>query len=348
MKRSLKNRLHIYQVVWVVFALAMVGAALGFWVLISPDNPLVSFYRSAMVGLDAKVVIGPYPVERDFQILKRHHVMTIVTLLDPRLPYEKILLDREKVLAAQYGMTVHHFPMTSVFGKRFREQVYQDHAEQAADFITKSPGKVYLHCYLGIHRAKEVGRLVQQRNVVTMPYMVRQGERGAKLRILDQAQIDYDHGRYAEAVASLKQLDQLNFSARMLLGWALYHAGDNKEAYEVFSKIVAEYPGHKEAMTGGAYAAIRVNRFPDAETWFHALLKDHPQNGDALYGMGLIRIRQQRHEEARPYLEAVIKENPKNGEARKFLASLPPPPAPVTAPTSKKSPRSSKKSSLKK
>src|SRR5882724_9219258 len=75
--------------------LLLVGGGFGFWVLSTPSNPLTAFFRLPISDMSKRVVIGPYPTEADFEVLKKNHVETIVTLLDPSLPYERIPLYTE-------------------------------------------------------------------------------------------------------------------------------------------------------------------------------------------------------------------------------------------------------------
>src|ERR1700730_17068985 len=98
----------------IAFVLSGLGIA-SFWVLISPDNPVTQYFSAPVSVRDAKIIVGPYPREADFALLKRNGVTTIVSLLDPKLPFERVLLDRERTLAIQYGMTLLDFPMGSLF-----------------------------------------------------------------------------------------------------------------------------------------------------------------------------------------------------------------------------------------
>jgi len=79
---------------------AVIGAASAWWVLITPGNPLTSLFRRQISDTRARIVIGPYPAERDFRLLKQNHVGRVVPLLDPAIPYEATLLEREHDPAA--------------------------------------------------------------------------------------------------------------------------------------------------------------------------------------------------------------------------------------------------------
>lgn len=78
----------------------VVGSAAAWRVLIVPDNHLTSLFRRQVSDVDARIVIGPYPVARDFRLLKQNYVGLVVSLLDPAIPYEATLFERESDPAA--------------------------------------------------------------------------------------------------------------------------------------------------------------------------------------------------------------------------------------------------------
>ncbi|SRR5579883_265283 len=130
------------------------------WVLITPDNPLTKLYRAPIQQLSDRVTTGPYPTATDFQTLKSQGITADVSLLDPKIPYERILLNREKRNAQAVGIQVYDFPVASILGQRFGSY-YDAHVQAAAHTIDSlrkdSQGdKVYLHCYLGQHRMAAV------------------------------------------------------------------------------------------------------------------------------------------------------------------------------------------------
>lgn len=298
-------------------------AVAAFWVLITPDNPLTGLFRSKISNTDARVIVGPYPLEEDFRILKKHHVTLIVSLLDPRLPYEAVLLERERELARKHRMRLLHFPMTSILGRGMGRD-YEQNAALAAEAVAREPGKVYLHCYLGLHRIKVVEELLLARSVTTGAYLVRQAERTEHARLLEQAQTQYEAGRYRVVLDILKQLKHLDQPGRLLQAWATYRMGDIAAARELFSEILQTTPGSSDARVGLGYCALRENNLNAAEQHFAAVLEINPSDDSALVGMGLVRYRQNRLDQAASYFEASLKINPDNHEARDTLARIVP------------------------
>ena len=270
------------RVILVLALLAIGGAGVGWYVLITPNNPLTRLFQRQISDTGARIIIGPYPEDGDFQLLQRAGVTTVVTLLNPQIPYEATLLDREKAAAAAHGMALRSFPMSSILGKRFGDD-YDRNAAAAAEAIASTTGKVYLHCYLGMHRVQVVRDLLAGRGVDAGRYAVRQGERDADTLLLDAADKDYQAGRYADALASLAKIDdgKLTDDGRLLAGWSKYRSGDVPGARDAFGRVREKKP---QAAIGLGYCAYRGGDYADAERQFTAALAALPENADALTG----------------------------------------------------------------
>ena len=304
-------------------ALASVGGGAAFYVLITPSNAFTKLFRGDMTaaGSDPRIIMGPYPLPEDFTRLAEQGVETIVSLLDPRLPYERVLLERERALAAEHGMRVLHHPMASVLGQRLGRD-HEARVTAAAEAIAALPGKVFLHCYLGIHRAQSVVDAVAALGVDTQRYRVRAGERTPAARVLDQAQAHYDAGRNQAAAAALAALEAPTGDAMLLHGWVLYRLHDVAAAHARFAAALAVDPGNPGARVGLGYCALRRAALAEAETQFEAAVAALPEDVDALVGLGLVRFRQGRHDEAATHLRAVLGLVPEHAEARTVLARL--------------------------
>lgn len=138
------------------------------WVLISPTNPLTNMYRAPIQKLSDNIVAGPYPVAGDFNTLHTSGVTTDISLLDPKIPYEHVLLNREKKNAEAQGIKFMDFPIASIMGQKFGSY-YETNVQRAAsaiDSLSKSGEKVYLHCYLGEHRMVAVKKALAERGVI--------------------------------------------------------------------------------------------------------------------------------------------------------------------------------------
>jgi tetratricopeptide (TPR) repeat protein len=293
---------------------------MGYFMAISPDNPIMALFRGRISREDSKVIIGPYPLEADFIRLKSHGVTTVISLLDPKLPYENTLLARERELARKYQMELLNFPMISIFGKRFGSE-YEQNAAGAAEAATSARGKVYLHCYLGLHRVKSVAELLKNR-ASSSQYLMRSGERSADTLLLDQAQGLYERGEYRLALQKLEQLKDLEPPALLLKGWTCYRLNDLATARKLFEQVLRDAPDVKEARVGLAYCAMRDNDLAGAAQLFATVLEEDPRDVAARTGLGLTRYRQGKLAEAADHLEAALKLAPEQMEAREVLTKI--------------------------
>ena len=304
----------------VLLAFVLIGAG-AWWMLVTPDNPVTQLFRRKITDVESRVVLGPYPGERDFRLLKANGVGLVISLLDPAIPYESTLLEREKTLAQQFGIRLMNFPMSSILGRKFGND-YDESAGKAASAIATTSDKVYLHCYLGVHRIKVVQELLAARGVDTGRYVVRTGERDAAARALDAADAAFKNGQFQAALDALATINEneLNENARLLRGWATFRLGRIKEARDLFGAFLAISPDHLDATIGLAYCAYRDGALPEAERLFRVVVDKRPADSDALGGLGLTLLRLDRKPEAAVQLEAALKITPNNQELRDALA----------------------------
>ena len=161
------------------FVILIVLGLAAWIVLISPNNPVTRFFSQSISDINARIVVGPYPLDNDFRRFKAAKIGLIVTMLNPEIPYEAVLLKQEQERSDRFKIPVKNFPMSSILGQRFGDS-YDKNAAAAADEIAAFPGKVYLHCYLGIHRIRVVRDLLAKKGIEAGKYTERKGERGEK------------------------------------------------------------------------------------------------------------------------------------------------------------------------
>jgi len=306
---------------WLLLLMMVVVPLFTFWVLISPGNPLTAAVQAKMSDTGARVIAGPYPLESDLRLLRQKGVKTIVSLLDPRLPYERVLIEREKKLAKTYGMKVLNFPMTNILGQPVREE-YARMAASAAKAVQEADGKVYLHCYLGLHRTKSVQILLEGAGTPAVTYEGRKVERPIEKRLLEQAEEEYNKGNYSVALKTLSKLKNSDTAARLLEAWAHYRLGEIETAAIIFEEIAKQSPEQADAHLGLAYCALRQGNLAAADQSFSLVLEMKPDDLSALVGMGLLRDRQERPEDAAVYLRKALQLDPNNGEARGVLKRI--------------------------
>lgn len=286
----------------VLCLIAAVGAASAWWVLLNPDNAFTRLFARDISDVNARIVIGPYPGDRDFRLLKANGVSLIVTLLDPAIPYEASLLNQEKARAGQFGIELRNFPMSSIMGRKFGSH-YDASAKGAADAIAESTGKVYLHCYLGMHRIQAVRNLLAERGIESGTYAVRKGERSGARVLLDSAEAAYRERRFDEALAGLASITEADRTpdVDLLRGWCLYRLDRVAEARTAFTGVLSAAPDRVAASSGLGYCAIREGNYEEAQRRFMAVLDRDPRDADALGGLGLAYYRADRLPEAERY-----------------------------------------------
>jgi len=306
-------------IVSMVWALAV--GALAFWILVSPGNPITTYLSAPITVRDSRVIVGPYPSVGDIALLKRNGVTTIVSLLDPRLPYERVLLARETEIAADNGLALRDFPMDGVFGHRSGDD-YEAQARAAAHAVAAARGRVYLHSYLGTHRVVAVEAFLEKSGEARAAYSAHRGERTADADLLDQAQNAFDGGNYKQTLRLLFGVIEKSEASQILSGWADYRLGDIREARDDFTSALRLAPGSGGALTGLGYCALRDGDLEHASSDFLAALAKSPRDVSALTGLGLTRYREGRTDDAARYLRASLAIDPNDSDARTALARI--------------------------
>jgi tetratricopeptide (TPR) repeat protein len=317
----------------ILMGLGIVIGGTTIWASLHPDNIFLKPWRMEQTTLSANIMLGPYPVKSDFRQLKKDGVTTIISLLDSRLPYESILLAEEKENAKRYGMQVQNFPMASLFGQKMGSDYYNtaEAAAQAAAAASKQ-GVAYIHCYLGMHRAKDVETYLAKLALSTehVDYADKQSERQQDTIALDQANIAFLEKRYQDSLKELKNIQHKTSQAATLEAWNNYQLGNNQIALEGFSKVAAEMPYSQDAHVGLGYSALRINNLELAEQQFSMLFAKYPNDPSVIEGLGYVRFRQNNLPEAKLLFEKAVVLDPENIEMRDTLAKiqgkpLPPP-----------------------
>ncbi len=302
-------------------ALLVIVVCSGVWLLVNPQNSLTGLFRAKITDLDTRVVTGPYPSADDFAVLRSNGVETDVSLLDADLPYEAMLLEQERVNAAKVGIAFVNFPMESIFGTHAGTD-YDRQAHLAAEFIVRSRGRVYLHCYLGMHRVRTVAALLTKEGTPSAPYLLRSGVRSADARLLDEAQADYDAGRYLLDRKALAGIKSPTIPARLLAAWTSYRLDQIALARAQFAAIVKTDSSQPGAFEGLGYCALRSGELETAAALFMESTRLAPKDAAGYAGLGFARSRQGRTTDAKAALHQALALDPGDTEARTALARL--------------------------
>ena len=307
------------RIVAFVLVAGLALGGFGVWVLLHPASIFVQPWRAerAATPVDG-VLMGPYPVEEDFVELKRRGVTTIISLLEPNVPYEKVLLEKERVLAARHGMTVQNFPMGSILGQKFGD-AYAVNSKAAADAALNAKGIAYIHCYLGLHRARNVqGYLAAH---------VRTSQYGGSTASASAADLDNEHaaqtafdaGDYPRSLEALARIQDKGLRAARLEGWGNYRLRRLPEARAAFQRVLLRFPEDTDAMVGLGYVELSDKNATQADVLFARAIAVDPDDVSAIEGMGHVRFRQGRFADARVHFTRALELNPGNSETREML-----------------------------
>lgn len=312
-----RGRLAVFAVL-----MAILGAA-GIWTLLNPASLLVQPWRAGRSHPAEGVIFGPYPVEEDFAALKAEGVTRIVSLLNPVVPYEKVLLDQERERARRHGIELVNFPMGSILGQKFGDD-YVANSRAAAQSALSANGTAYIHCYLGVNRAKYVQRYLASLAPDTSRNYAGTGGTLAMEDIdaFQRVQAAYKAHDHARALKELGGMRGRNPQALRMEGWSNYRVGVTARARDAFSRILAELPDDADATTGLGYCALRGNDLDAAERHFSRATTLDAQDTAAVEGLAHVRFRQGRHGEARELFERALERNPSNVETRQMIERL--------------------------
>jgi tetratricopeptide (TPR) repeat protein len=300
--------------------LLILSGLIGYVILLFPGGVLMRWAQAAMPEQITMISLGPYPEEKDFRVLQRERVKYIVSLLDPRLPYEKQLIEREKVLADKYGMTLKVFPMASIFDRQIFPD-YEDQRRKAVQFLRHLDGPAFVHCYLGKHRVLHVRDELAQSGVPRR-YWTPAGssqEYWSLLSRIDEAKRLFHEQNYAKVLEILREVKVPDVDVTFYRGWAHYRLGFYEEALADFRLGLTNQPDNPRNLLGLGYCYLQQGQPVMAQRQFSAILEQIPDEEGALVGMGLAHLRLQNRHAAAQMFRKALAANPENGEAKLYL-----------------------------
>jgi predicted protein tyrosine phosphatase len=107
------------------------------------------------------VIVGPYPDAKTLRLLHERGTNVVISLLDKDLIYENSLITRENALASTIGMQAFNAPMDS--SQPRTSPLNAAALSRIRAFVSNHPQtQIYIHCYLGKHRAQQVAAMLEQ------------------------------------------------------------------------------------------------------------------------------------------------------------------------------------------
>lgn len=304
----------------IVALLLLGGGAAGYWILLSPGSVWVRWARAAFPSRMTMITFGPYPSAKELRRFSDRGGKYVVSLLDPRLPYEKKLIEREKSEAAKDGLIFRDFPMASIFDRQVFSD-YRDEEGNAVDFLKQLDGPAYVHCYLGKHRVIHV-RNGLLRAGVPASYWTSKGDRKEYWELVNRladARKEFEKKNYAEVIEILEPLHARDVDVAGLRGWAHYHLGLYTEAAADFKAGLEVDSGNPRDLEGLGYCDLQQGKPVMAQRAFNRVLSREPQNEGALIGQGLAFLALQNRPAAAGIFRQVLAMDPGNVEARNSL-----------------------------
>lgn len=301
------------------------GVACSYLILVSPDSIFVRWAMADRPDQITMITMGPYPEEADFQRLKKGRVQYIISALDPRLPYEKTLIEREKVLADKYGMTLQVYPMASIFDRQVFAD-YQQHMGELVAFLKKLDAPAYVHCYLGKHRMARIRNAMIEAGVPQHYWMPAEASQTHWnfLSMIDAAKREFRLNNFQKVLEVLAPVEVTDVDVTYLRGWAHYRLGMIHEAAEDFRQGLALDPTNPRNLEGSGYCYLRLGQPEMAYRQFHAVLEQSPEDEGATTGLGLTYLSAGNKTEARRIFQKVLGKNPDNEEVKGYLNQIGP------------------------
>lgn len=304
----------------IVALLLLGGGAAGYWILLSPGSVWVHWARAAFPSRIARITFGPYPSGKELRSFSEKGGQYVVSLLDPRLPYEKNLIEREKAEASRDGLIFKDFPMASVFDHRIFSD-YRDAEQKAVTFLEHLDGPAYVHCYLGKHRVIHVRNALLKAGVPASYWTPKENEKEywELVNRLEDARKEFEKKNYAKVIAILEPLHGRDVDVADLRGWSHYHLGLYTEAAADFKAGLEVDSGNPRDLEGLGYCYLQQGHPVMAQRAFHRVLSREAQNEGALVGQGLAFLALQNRAAAAGIFRQVLAMDPGNDEAKDLL-----------------------------
>jgi len=308
------------NLILIVALLLLGGGAAGYRILLSPGSVWVRWARVAFPSHITRITFGPYPSAKELRNFSDKGGKYDVSLLDPRLPYEKELIEREKAEAARDGLIFRDFPMASVFDHRIFSD-YRDKEQKAVDFLKHLDGPAYVHCYLGKHRVIHVRNALLKAGVPAS-YWTPKGnakEYWELVNRLADARKEFEKKNYGRVIAILEPLHARDVDVAALRGWSHYYLGLYTEAAADFKGGLEVDSRNPRDLEGLGYCYLQQGKPVMAQRAFNRVLSRESQNEGALMGQGLAYLALQNRPTAAGIFRQVLAMDPGNEEARNSL-----------------------------
>jgi tetratricopeptide (TPR) repeat protein len=311
---------HTRALILVFVTLLVVGGAASYVILLHPSGIFVRWAQAVFPKRITEISFGPYPTRQDLRRFKAAGGKYVVSLLDPRLPYEKALIARERGEAERDGLIFKDFPMASVFDHRIFDD-YRQEEEKAVGFLKNADGPAYVHCYLGKHRVMHVRDALARAGVPARLWtpVGSDTQYWDLVTRLDRAEKEFEQDNFAKVLETLQPVTLADVDVSALRGWSYYRLGLYDEASAVFSQGLKLDPANPRNLVGLGYCYLQQGQPVMAQRKFERVLGQIPEQEGALVGEGLAYLALQQKPQAAQVFRKVLSMDPKNAEVENYL-----------------------------
>lgn len=213
----------------------------------------------------SQVELGGYPDDIDMARMHRQKYVAIIALLDPNLPHERVLLEREQRLAKKANLRVIPIAMRDASDTRA--------ADEAARIIKSIDGPIYVHSYLGVARTRPIAERVG--HPLPKPETGEDVARVARARDLVRLR------QYGGALDLLADVTAPGPATWQLRGEAHLGLGMLDEAESAYRTAIIAEPRNAAALAGLGYTYVRRNEVDMAREALRRALAIDPNNAEA-------------------------------------------------------------------
>lgn len=304
-----------------VVGVMVVGASTSYYLLQHPESAFMQMFRAEPPQQFGMITIGPYPqTEGDYKRIKEGGVKYLVSLLDPQLPYEKPMLEREYKMAEKHGLIVKSFPMFPMDSMLNTEilPATLEAQKQAVEFLLQLDGPAYIHCYLGVHRALKVRDEVIKAGMPDSSVGATWADWEQVNRVF-QARTEFRKKNYEKVIELLEPVTANMAEASFLRGQSYYRLGLFTDAARSFQEGLQNDPENPRNRLGLGFCYLRTGQPVLAQREFNTVLAEVPNEPNARVGQGLAYLALQNKPAAAETFRAVLKDNPDNEEVKSYL-----------------------------
>lgn len=138
-------------------ALGVLGASVAlagvvFFFLLDTDFLVAAQLTGREESGGERITFGSYPDEEKLKELEAEGYDGVITVMNPEIPFERVLLQREKEDGEEIGISIYSFPMLPWISSN------EESLSEIKRLVSDNDKRFYIHCYLGKHRVELVRR----------------------------------------------------------------------------------------------------------------------------------------------------------------------------------------------